>query len=1826
MDIERNYVNRPSIRKVDGEEVRLMLWDTAGQEEFDAITKAYYRGAQACVLAFSTTDRDSFEAAHSWKLKVENECGEIPTVIVQNKIDLIDQTLVNPEEAELLARALGCRLLRTSVKEDINVASVFRHLAARCLAELRDTRDDYYSTPNGHPPVTIIGAPKAFGNNRDLIRPGAVYKCNIGTHEPCEEYVIEYEGNTKKVGIYIEKKDGGLLGASLDGGENAGDTFFACSPKWKMEVQSRMGQAYLTNGICYAIQNSLNVNDTGDRMMPLSNTGSVYRGKILNGYTLAPQPRLSKNQGIKLDGRLPNPLHISALKSGICYLGYSVSSGKFTPRSSNLWYITGSPRAEFLHGMVLLFEYRTHDDDDLIVHEKLVGEQVGSYFGSSVLGVSTSNDGLDDLLAVCIVEKKKKKKKKKKFLNGYTLAPQPRLSKNQGIKLDGRLPNPLHISALKSGICYLGYSVSSGKFTPRSSNLWYITGSPRAEFLHGMVLLFEYRTHDDDDLIVHEKLVGEQVGSYFGSSVLGVSTSNDGLDDLLVGSVYRGKILNGYTLAPQPRLSKNQGIKLDGRLPNPLHISALKSGICYLGYSVSSGKFTPRSSNLWYITGSPRAEFLHGMVLLFEYRTHDDDDLIVHEKLVGEQVGSYFGSSVLGVSTSNDGLDDLLVGAPTYKVDTWDEGCVYFYKNTGQGSFSAPKKLLGSKIMGARFGTTMTSIGDLNQDLYNDVAISAPYEDESGVVYVYLGSSYGLNTMYSQKILGRKISNSIRGFGFSLSKGLDIDQNLYNVLSVCSLGDSFNFDLDFVDVVSGDSSDNYFGYSVLLQKGDPSSVIVGAPKSSSIFESHRDLVRPGAIYKCNIGISEACQEYVVEDQGNTEKFYSNFYTYKDKKDDGLLGASLDGGENVGDVIFTCSPRWKNDRVDRSGQHYLANGICYTIKNSLRVNETGDRLMPLLNTGKQGYSFNRVVKYYYAMGELGFSMHYIKDNKELLLGTPGLLGWRGSVYNGKILDEDTSPPFQRLSQRPIREIKVNSRLPNPVYIAALEDDNSYLGYSVSSGKFVRQYRDLWYIAGSPRAEFLHGLVLLFEYPSHDDADLIVHDKFVGEQIGSYFGSSVLGISTTSDGLDDLLVGAPSYVVDTWDEGCIFFYKNTGQRSFSSPKKIFGSKTAGARFGTTMTSIGDLNKDSYNDVAISAPYEEESGVVYIYLGSSHGLNTEYSQRIVGRSVKNSIRGFGFSLSKGLDIDKNLYNDLAIGAYKSGEVVIVKSRPVIKYVAHFKTSIKELLVHTSEFHIDYCLQYRSPAKNIQKVETDVEIILDSRAVDNKVIYKTIILEQNSTLCEKLNISLQKGHFDYSNAFTIKLNYGISKNKQQNFCALCPVIDPKDTNSTTFEIPFANGCGDDNICTPDLKITVTADTDQISLIIGQLTTLSLKATITNMGEPAYLSQVFLTLPQDVEIQRISSRCEFGDDGVYGCVFSDVLQPNASKDVVFDLDLKNSNPLDLRLEFILSVTSRGNELNEKDNNVTIQIPLRLENSIEISGISYPDSIIFVNETNQITFETATFNHEYIVKNLGPSPMPNVPAIFYFPVEIDTAKGKQVILDVYEPQAFVSNQAVKCLTNYRLGFRPFEVEGGDSETVNDNDQSKPRLLRSADFTNDNSTELSFGDLDLPENRTLPVNCKSESVKCMKIVCPVLRILNKNEFISVKFTVKAHIDVLSKSFYELETPELLFFILAQVTYQKDIILLSSTAESSSYTKTILYHVPTVLIGSITKTELSYWIYIGCVVAALLILGILILVLYKLHFFSRPIRERLNNVTDSSTEEKALKEDSLNEENT
>ncbi|ELT90055.1 hypothetical protein CAPTEDRAFT_178029 [Capitella teleta] len=133
--------------EVNCEDVRLMLWDTAGQEEFDAITRAYYRGAQACVIAFSIVDRDSFEAIQDWKRKVEDEVGQIPTVFVQNKMDLADETLVAQKEVDDLVANSRLKLFKTSVKNNVCVDDVFKYLAEKYLEQLDERFEEQPTSP-----------------------------------------------------------------------------------------------------------------------------------------------------------------------------------------------------------------------------------------------------------------------------------------------------------------------------------------------------------------------------------------------------------------------------------------------------------------------------------------------------------------------------------------------------------------------------------------------------------------------------------------------------------------------------------------------------------------------------------------------------------------------------------------------------------------------------------------------------------------------------------------------------------------------------------------------------------------------------------------------------------------------------------------------------------------------------------------------------------------------------------------------------------------------------------------------------------------------------------------------------------------------------------------------------------------------------------------------------------------------------------------------------------------------------------------------------------------------------------------------------------------------------------------------------------------------------------------------------------------------------------------------------------------------------------------------------------------------------------------------
>lgn len=66
---------------IDGENVKLQIWDTAGQEDFQAITRAYYREAAAAILVYDMTNLQSYEKLQSWLSAVQSNSTN-PNIVI----------------------------------------------------------------------------------------------------------------------------------------------------------------------------------------------------------------------------------------------------------------------------------------------------------------------------------------------------------------------------------------------------------------------------------------------------------------------------------------------------------------------------------------------------------------------------------------------------------------------------------------------------------------------------------------------------------------------------------------------------------------------------------------------------------------------------------------------------------------------------------------------------------------------------------------------------------------------------------------------------------------------------------------------------------------------------------------------------------------------------------------------------------------------------------------------------------------------------------------------------------------------------------------------------------------------------------------------------------------------------------------------------------------------------------------------------------------------------------------------------------------------------------------------------------------------------------------------------------------------------------------------------------------------------------------------------------------------------------------------------------------------------------------------------------------
>nr|XP_060615174.1 ras-related protein Rab-17-like [Anolis sagrei ordinatus] len=118
------------ILSLDNSTIKLEIWDTAGQEKYHSVCHLYYRGANAAVLVYDITKKETLEKAKLWLRELEKEFlpDEIIIVLVGNKVDLSEEREVTLQEAKDFANTKSMLYMETSAKTNHQVTELFTAL------------------------------------------------------------------------------------------------------------------------------------------------------------------------------------------------------------------------------------------------------------------------------------------------------------------------------------------------------------------------------------------------------------------------------------------------------------------------------------------------------------------------------------------------------------------------------------------------------------------------------------------------------------------------------------------------------------------------------------------------------------------------------------------------------------------------------------------------------------------------------------------------------------------------------------------------------------------------------------------------------------------------------------------------------------------------------------------------------------------------------------------------------------------------------------------------------------------------------------------------------------------------------------------------------------------------------------------------------------------------------------------------------------------------------------------------------------------------------------------------------------------------------------------------------------------------------------------------------------------------------------------------------------------------------------------------------------------------------------------------------------------
>ncbi|XP_072520354.1 integrin alpha-6 [Salminus brasiliensis] len=681
------------------------------------------------------------------------------------------------------------------------------------------------------------------------------------------------------------------------------------------------------------------------------------------------------------------------------------------------------------------------------------------------------------------------------------------------------------------------------------------------------------------------------------------------------------------------------------------------------------------------------------------------------------------------------------------------------------------------------------------------------------------------------------------------------------LISNLHLWQAFAFNLDEENILRKNGElGSLFGFSVAMhhqvKPTEQQFLLIGAPRTKAWPSQKANIT--GGLFRCKFTTrTDDCERIPVD----TTVTDANPEDGQDHRENQWMGASVQS-QGRGNKVVVCAHRYQK----WSHGNRLVLGRCFILDEDLKKYAT------------RTLCLNREAnKDLFGYCQQGLSPAFGKDGNYIMFGAPGAYDWKGTVRMEPV-DKPSLDSYETGDG-------FNENL-IPVGIS------SYLGFALDSGMNLIRKREEIIVAGAPRSNLSGEVLLLRPVATKDQHSLSVVHILKGPGLASSFGYSLAVLDINADGWDDLIVGAPQFSVPDIDAdvgGAVYVYMNhKGSKDWNhiEPTALYGNTAS--MFGLAVASIGDVNHDGYNDFAVGAPYNNDHGAVYIFLGTAGKLSKYPQQSLHGLS--HNIKFFGYSLSGNMDIDGNGYPDLAVGSL-SNSVVVYRAKPVINIETTLQLSPNEIdflgkdcpkrqcyVTATS------CFSFTTyPATYNPKIQISYNLVADEghllerpRMTTPDTFMDLVLPPQGERLCTTTYLRLLGNIDDMLTDIPVSLLVTLpSENPPQTLSrSSLPPLEPilkqlKDDVSSTAKFKFLNtGCGSDGICHSNLHLKYSfckkaqhtnhctplrRDGDLAVITSGEENT-ALEVTVTNKGgDNAHFTELAAEFSESLPLSSVS-------------------------------------------------------------------------------------------------------------------------------------------------------------------------------------------------------------------------------------------------------------------------------------------------------------------------------------------------------------------------------------